>query len=170
MMNDFYLNGHERLKLEQLLAHAQDSRTVLRAYALLWLDDGEPISEVAARLSVSRQSVYNWRSRWSETSQDKADLISRLSDAPRSGRPVTATDKKVAELIDSVIESDPRELQYRSTVWTAPLLAQYLSDFHQIEVSDESIRRVIKRLRFRWKRPRHSLALRSRTWRQAKGG
>lgn len=167
-MNDFYLSSRERIELEQLLGHAQDSRVVLRAYALLWLDDGESLTEVAAHLSVSRQTVYNWHRRWSESSAE--NLINRLSDAPRSGRPVTATDQRVTQLIDAIIDSDPRELQYRSTVWTAALLVRYLSDFHQMTVSDDSIRRVIEKLRIRWKRPRHSLALRSQTWRQAKGG
>ncbi len=167
-MDDFYLSGHERIKLEQLLEHVQDSRVILRAYALLWLDDGESISEVAARLSVTRQTVYNWCRRFQESST--LDFIKRLQDAPRSGRPATATDETVAELIDSVIESDPRDLQYRSTVWTAPLLVRYLSDERKIKVSDDSVRRVIEKLHIRWKRPRHSLAFRSATWRQAKGG
>jgi len=32
------------------------------------------------------------------------------------------------------------------------------------------VRLAIQRLRIRWKRPRHTLALRPATWRQAKGG
>lgn len=168
MMNDFYLSGLERIKLEQLLEQTQDSRIIVRAYALLWLDDGESISELATRLSVSRQTVYNWYSRFEENSTE--DFITRLNDATRSGRPKTATDESIAQLIDSIIETDPRDLEYRSTVWTAPLLVRYLWDSHQIKVSDDSVRRVIQILKIRWKRPRHSLALRSLTWRQSKGG
>ncbi|MDQ3651624.1 MAG: hypothetical protein M3458_15400, partial [Acidobacteriota bacterium] len=53
---------------------------------------------------------------------------------------------------------------------TAPLLVEYLRDEHQVVVSDDSVRAAIARLRMRWKRPRHHLALRPETWRQAKGG
>jgi transposase len=167
-MNDFCLSGPERVKMENLLEYAYDSRLILRAYALLWLDDGESISEVATRLSVTRQTVYNWCNRFQARSMQ--EFIARLTDEERSGRPKTATDEVVTQLIASVIESDPRDFQYRSTVWTAPLLVQYLWDEEKIPVSDDSVRRVIARLKIKWKRPRHSLALRSEKWRQAKGG
>ena len=39
-----------------------------------------------------------------------------------------------------------------------------------IEVSRKSVGLAIARLRIRWKRPRHQLALRPETWRQSKGG
>ena len=73
-------------------------------------------------------------------------------------------------MIAEVIDTDPRNLGYHSTVWTAPLLGEYLKQVHGIEVSRKSISLAIARLRFRWKRPRHHLAQRSETWRQAKGG
>jgi transposase len=140
---------------------------VLRAYALLWLDDGEAVPEVARRLGVTRQTVYNWAARFVE----RADLAvaARAADAARSGRPPTAAGI-IDPLIDAVIERDPRDFDYRSTVWTAGLLVEYLRGEHLLAVSDDSVRLAIRRLRVRWKRPRHRLALRSATWRQAKGG
>lgn len=166
-MTDSMLSRKERAKLVDLLAHPHDARQALRAYALLWLDDGESVPEVATRLGITRQTVYNWASRF----QARADLETtlRLLDAPRCGRPCTATGV-IDPLIDAVIERDPREFAYRSTVWTAPLLVQYLRDEHQLVVSDDSVRLAIARLQVRWKRPRHQLALRPETWRQAKGG
>ena len=59
---------------------------------------------------------------------------------------------------------------YRSTVWTAALLRQYLRDVPRIEVSQRSVSRALERLGIVWKRPRDDLARRSSTWRQAKGG
>jgi hypothetical protein len=73
-------------------------------------------------------------------------------------------------LLDAVIDHSPVEYGYRATMWTAPLLGQYLSDAHGIDVCDKSIRLAIARLAVRWKRPRHQLARRPQTWRQAKGG
>ncbi len=35
-----------------------------RARAILLLDDGVPVSEVAARFAVSRQSVHAWLARY----------------------------------------------------------------------------------------------------------
>lgn len=167
-MTDFSLSSSERVTLKDLLAHTRDARLTLRIYALLWLDAGDSLAEVAARLSVTRQTVHNWVSRFQLRSTP--EFITRLADGPRGGRPRTATAATVEALIASVIERDPRELEYRATVWTAPLLAQYVCDEQQLLVSDDSVRRIIARLRLRWKRPRHNLALRSETWRQAKGG
>jgi transposase len=166
-MTDSILSHKERVSLEALIVQARDARQALRAYALLWLDDGESVPDVAQRLGVTRQTVYNWTSRFHLRAD--LDLASRLLDAPRCGRPCTAAGI-VDPLIDAVIERDPRELDYRSTVWTAPLLVRYLRDAHEIAVSDDSVRLAIARLRIRWKRPRHRLALRPLTWRQAKGG
>ncbi len=69
-----------------------------------------------------------------------------------------------------MIDLDPREFGYQSTVWTAALLVVYLSDVHHIAVSQRSVSYALERLRIVWKRPRYDLARRSRTWRQAKGG
>ena len=69
-----------------------------------------------------------------------------------------------------MIDGDPRDWGYPATVWTAPLLRQFLRDVHGLVVSDQSVRLAIARLEIRWKRPRHRLAQRLETWRQAKGG
>ena len=166
-MAEIILSGKERTSLEYVVAHAHDSRVLQRAYALLWLDDGESAADVATRLGVSRQSIYNWIDLFH--ARHDQEITSRLSDAVRSGRPRTAHGI-IDPLIDTVIESDPRDFGYRSTVWTAPLLVDYLAGMHNLVVSDDSVRLAIARLKVRWKRPRHRLALRPLTWRQSKGG
>lgn len=161
------LNSKERIMLEHIISSSLDARHLMRAYALIWLDEGESVDGIAQHLSVSRQTIYNWAIRFQQC-QD-LDLLARLSDAPRSGRPPTAKGI-IDSLIEKVISSDPRQLGYNSKVWTAPLLVYYLSAEHQIEVSSDSVSRAISRLRVKWKRPRHILARRPSTWRQAKGG
>ena len=161
------LSGRERVELEYLIAHADHARLVQRAYALLWLDDGDPIAEVAERLGVTRQSIYNWMTSWAN--RLARPTIERLADAQRSGRPATAQGI-IDPLIDAVIDRDPRSFGYRSNLWTASLLAHYLREEHRLTVSADSVHLAIGRLRVAWKRPRHHLALREPHWRQAKGG
>jgi transposase len=156
-----------RGELEGLVARTPLAQELSRALALLWIADGRPVVEVAELLRVSRQSVYNWVDRFER--RDGQDLRSRLLDAPRSGRPATASGV-IDPLIAAVIDEDPRDLGYRSTNWTAGLLVRYLKRSHGIEVSRRSVGLAIDRLGIRWKRPRHQLALRPATWRQAKGG
>jgi transposase len=166
-MVDLALSRHERAALADLAAHTDDARVLRRAQALLWLDADEGIQPIAERLGVSRQTIYNWTTRFQL--RDEMDLVQRLADAPREGRPRTVQGV-IDPLIDAVIERDPRSLGYRATAWTAPLLVEYLREAHQIEVGCTSVRAAIERLRIRWKRPRHTLALRPATWRQVKGG
>jgi transposase len=166
-MTHLQLSRKERAELEWLISHTHEARLLQRAQAVLWFVAGESVDAIALRLLVSRQSVYNWIERFQ--ARGSLPVASRLADAARGGRPRTAHGI-IDPLIDSVIERDPRELGYRSTVWTAGLLQAYLSEEHQLTVSAKSVGFAIARLRIRWKRPRHRLALRPATWRQAKGG
>ena len=166
-MTHFQLSRKEQKELEWLVGHTHDARLLQRAQAVLWFVMGESVDAIALRLLVSRQSVYNWFERFQE--RDSLPLATRLADAERSGRPRTAHGV-IDPLIDAVIDTDPRDHGFRSTVWTAGLLQAYLSEEHQIEVSSKSVSFAITRLQIRWKRPRHRLALRPQTWRQAKGG
>jgi transposase len=161
------LGARQRSDPEYLLTHTPLTPERCRAQVLLRLDEGEPVESIAESLRVSRQTISNWARRFQE--RTGLDLRERLADAPRPGRP--RTDNGVVDpLIAQVIETDPRELGYQSTVWTAPLLKQYLLDHHEIEISRKTVSRAIARLKIRWKRPRHELALRPEHWRQSKGG
>lgn len=167
MTHFFSLKRQERRFLEGFVTCPCGSRELRRAQALLWLGAGEGVEEVAARLRVSRQTVYNWRARFS--ARHELTPAARLADGERRGRPRAARGL-IEPLIAEVIEQDPREFGYRSTVWTAGLLAEYLEDSCHVQVSLRSVSYALEREQLRWKRPRHRLALRPATWRQAKGG
>jgi transposase len=166
-MTTLTLSSKERSLVENLIAHTADARVLRRAYAVLWCDGGETFPEIADQLGVSRQTVYNWIDRF--LARDGSDLLARLADGPRSGRPRTALGV-IDPLLDAVLETDPRTFGYPATAWTAPRLVHYLAQVHHLTVSCQSVRLALARLRVRWKRPRHTLALRPATWRQAKGG
>lgn len=166
-MSRLWLSDRQRGELEELVSHTPLAKERCRAQALLWIAEGSDIGEVAELLQVSRQTIYNWLSRFQERA--KLDLRARLLDAPRLGRPRAASGT-IDELVATVIDGDPRNFGYHATVWTAPLLCRYLHDHHGISVSDRTVGRAIDRLEMSWKRPRHELVLRPKTWRQSKGG
>ena len=166
-MTLFALNYRERVALEELAVHTEDTNVFCRANALLWLDAGESAEEVAERLRVSRQTVYNWAIRFQRRSE--FNISARVADGPRSGRPRTAHGI-IDPLIEELLDQNPEDFGYNSTIWTASLLAHYLLEEGGIEVSCDSVSLAIRRLRIRWKRPRHHLALCPATWQQAKGG
>src|SRR5262245_42263193 len=165
-MTPFSLTRRQRIRLRELMASAEQPRIMRRAQALLWLAQGDSPYDVAERLGVSRQTLYNWAYRFRDRSA--ADLSDRLADAPRNGRPCTAQGV-IEPLIEEVIEDDPRDWGYQATVWTASLLQCYLDEVQDIVVSRRSVSAALDRVDIHWKRPRHRLALRPETWRQAKG-
>jgi transposase len=165
-MTSIALTAHECGELEALL-HFPLGREHCRAQALLWLAQGLAVEEIADLLDVSRQTVYNWASRFQQ--RHDLDPHARLADAPRSGRPPVGQGI-LDSLIKAVIDQAPQDFGFRSAVWTAPLLCKYLDKAHRIEVSRKTVSRALDRLDLRWKRPRHQLDLRPETWRQAKGG
>lgn len=163
----FKLTKPQCQALVDLAGHTCDATTLRRAQALLWLDDGERVVEVSERLSVSRQVIYQWIALYRRDTS--VDLETQLAVGMRSGRPPTV--KGIIDpLIDEVIDHDPHTFDYNSTVWTAPLLSDYLQSQHCLSASVSSVKLAISRLGIRWKRPRHHLSLRPQTWRQAKGG
>lgn len=123
-MNEvIHLSGRQRSLLESLLRNQCGSRQYQRALGLLLLDEGGSAAEVAAELHVSRRTIYNWARRLEQRETLPVGL--RLLDDVRSGRPPTARGI-IDPLIEAVIDEDPRDHGYNSTVWTAALLRLYL--------------------------------------------
>lgn len=105
----------------------------------------------AARMTASSQSaVYQWVAWYLR--QHRAEI---LADLPRSGRPPAAravTDARIKR----ELARDPLRLGYKALDWTAPLLASHLSARYGAEISADTLRRRMRRMGLRWKRPRHA--------------
>ncbi|WZO97514.1 helix-turn-helix domain-containing protein [Isosphaeraceae bacterium EP7] len=126
---------------------------------------GPRFRPAAARLGVSRSTVYNWAGRFAK----ERDPSPSLGDRPRAGRPPAAR-RAAEELAEAALGTDPRAAGYRHTNWTVPLLLAHLNRASGQQASGTTMRRALHGLGYRWKRPRFVLSRRSPTWRQAKGG
>lgn len=160
------LTYEERSALEAVLGANASGKEFQRAQALMLLDESESVADIAALLRVLRQTIYNWVERFQV--RRTRTVPERLCDAPRTGRPATVGEI-IDELLDELLDTDPREFGYRSTVWTAALFQAYLSEHFGLPASARSVQYALQRLGVRWKRPRHTLALRAPHWQQAKG-
>jgi Homeodomain-like domain len=76
-MGKIKLDEREVAQLEIVLKTTDDVRQLQRAQALLWLSEGDRVSEVAERLRVDRRTVYNWASRFEQRIDNSADAASR---------------------------------------------------------------------------------------------
>lgn len=161
------LNPGERKVLRQLARSSSNAREVRRAQALVWLHAGENIAQVAHRLGMSRQGVYQLVGRY--RSRRRGLVRERVRDRPHPGRPAHKL-KLVVRVIRPVLSRDPRRYGYRARLWTVPLWCRYVERRTGMRVSPHTVRRGLRILRQRYKRPRYVQARRSPTWRQAKGG
>lgn len=154
-MSVVMLSPQERTALEQVVSSAVFMPGARRAQALLWLAEGKSMQEVASRLSVSRQTVYNWTASLQLRRRD-TDIVTCLTDKPRSGRPsyrprvAMVSPQAIDSLIVSALGHAPRECGYRALLWTAKLLRQYLQDAHHVQVTIASVRAALARLEAPW--------------------
>ena len=109
------LRDDDRSTLEQLLSHGTlSARKFKRAAALLELDRGKTLRQVAATLSITYPTVAAWRDGYT------ASGLTCLADAPRSGRPIEIDGAQRAK-ITALACSDAPEGHDR---WTLRLLAE----------------------------------------------
>lgn len=151
-MHEFALNARERRRLREGLARCRDARLYQRILALLEVDAGLPVAQVARRLGVARQSVHNWLRAYRELPRWES-----LRDRPRSGRP-SVLDERLREELRVLIDQSPRDLGYLANTWTVPLLREHLRHVHGQECAARTVRRELHAMGYTWKRARYTLA------------
>jgi transposase len=137
---------------------------VKRAVALRALESGGTITEAAVKAEVSPASLYRWVAQFFST-RDKDDC--GLADKKRS-LPQRKRDLAKGRL-ETLMKQGTQAFGYRYADWTVGLLQAHLQG-EGIEVSVDTVRRALRGLGYRWKRPRFVLVRQSPTWRQEKGG
>jgi len=160
---DLGLTGHDRRRLVKALHQAQEVKVYQRIQAVLLIAQGYSIDEVARIIGGQRRSVYNWMHRYLDHHR-----VADLYDAPRAGRPPTAA-QITKERILRELARDPLKLGYNTTVWTVALLASHLSQRYHSQITPRTLRRRMKEVGLRWKRPRHVYATKDPHRAQKKG-
>jgi transposase len=150
-MSIVQLTPGQRRKLRTQLRRARDARYFRRLLALLELDRGKSVAEVAGSLGVTRQSVYHWACSFAAR-PDPATLRDRYG----VGRPTTWSDHLEALLL-AALQRRPDELGYAGVTWTLPLFQEHLYRQGGVWLSDDTIRRRLDRLGYVWKRYRYVL-------------
>jgi transposase len=150
-MTSVQLTSAQRRQLQEQLREAEDARYHRRLLALLALDEGDAVAEVAERLGVTRQSIYNWARLYEAEGSAAA-----LQDHYGGGRPSVWTDERQALLV-AALRQRPDQLGYPGPNWTVPLLQAYVERVGGLQVSEDTLRRQLQRLDYVWKRFRHRL-------------
>ena len=109
------LSATDRATLERLLSQGTlPARKFKRATALLELDRGKTLRQVAATLSVTYPTVAAWRDGYDATG------LTCLDDAPRAGRPIAIDGTQRAKITALACSAAPEGHDR----WTLRLLAE----------------------------------------------
>lgn len=131
------------------MAQVADKRTYIRMRAVLLWCEGKAMKEIAALLSKTRQIVHQWVGVFLA----KHDPFS-LCERKRSGRP-HAAGSITPERILAALRTEPRRAGYRVNAWTVKALADYLNKRYQAGITSITLRRRMKQIGLRYKRPRY---------------
>jgi transposase len=143
------LSDTERAALATAVAGERRVRRWRRYQAVLLVADGQRPEEAAASLGCSRASVYNWLAAWRE------EGLAGLVEAPHP-QPILAHTAPLERLLNGLLADDPQRHGHHATGWTIALLhgeAQRAG----VAVSEHTVRRAVRRLGWRWKRPKYVL-------------
>src|SRR5436305_9059379 len=149
---DWGLDGRDAHRLAAAMRRTSSLPHYRRLQAVMLVARGWDVGEAARATAMTRWAVYKWVGRYAR-SRRPGDL----ADAPRSGRPRAAGAVTDARIVREY-GRDPLRLGYMSTDWTVPLLAGHLSRKYGCAVAPRTLRRRMKALGLRWKRPRHVFA------------
>lgn len=147
---NYQLDEQQIQAVEEAQKHGISAQIRLRATGIRLLHQGRKPNEVAEILNVSLATVYNWHERF------RAGGVASLADDPRSGRPQSAT-PEYCQTLEQVLESDPDKFGYDFTTWTIPRLLAHMQKATGISLSDDTLRAVLTRFDFVYRRPKHDL-------------
>lgn len=103
------LSEAERLQLEQMRgSRSLPAGIVRRARGILLSAGGASNQAVARELGVSTASVTYWQKRFA------AERLAGLQDLPKSGRPRTHDDERIAGLLNKVLQQRPKHATHWS--------------------------------------------------------
>lgn len=139
----------ERKRLSRAVAQAVEARSLRRFQAVLFVAEGRSFAEAAHLCGLSLRSVYRL-----VTSYLHSHAVEVLHEGPHTGRPPDAPALTPQRILQE-LRRRPSPLGYRTNVWTVELLAIHLSQKYECSIAPWTLRRRMKRMGLRCKRPRY---------------
>lgn len=131
--------------LERLYRQSRHHRVRQRAHCLLLRSQGLKPTDLSKIFPVSEKTLYNWFNAWN------ASGLVGLYDRRGRGRPQKLTDEQKAQ-IKAWVSASPRQLK---------TIVQKVKETWDIEVSIDTLKRVLKAAGMRWRRLRRVAAKRA---------
>jgi transposase len=147
------LRGAERAQLETSL-RAASAFTVRRAQLVLLSAAGRPPRAIAQGLCCAVQTVRN-----AIRACNCRGLAALCAGSPRPKSAAPVLDQAALERLRAILHQSPRAFGHARSTWTLALLAQVVhgQGLSTTVLSQETIRRALRRLEVGWKRAKRWL-------------
>jgi putative transposase len=141
------LHGSQREKLLEWYRRSDNPQVRLRAHILLLLADGYPWAMITAVLYCSSRTIALWKKRFADGG------IEALLGEER-GRPPILSWHLAATAAGWVRHYFPGDFGFLRSRWCCRTIVVLLLELHQVQVSQESVRRWLHEAGLVWRRPR----------------
>jgi transposase len=139
------LDDEARMALERLRRRAV-GRVSQRAHMVLLSARGYSVTQIAEIFAVGEDVVRTWLHRFQQAGP------AGLADRPRPGRP--PKDRLARHIVDAQASNSPSCNGLVQSCWTVGLLAAFLATRFHLVFAPCSVRRYLKLMGWRWRRPR----------------
>jgi len=143
------LSEAERAALQQGVRR-EVGRVSERMRAVLLSARGYAVPQIAGIFECDEATVREWITRF------EAGGVGGLRDRPKSGRRPRAT-PAVRDTLAHAVDAGPEGVGQPGGVWTAVTLRRYLALTAHVTLSAAHVRRLLRVLGFRWRRPQLAL-------------
>jgi transposase len=151
------LREKERLRIQKAAHSSSDPKMRERCRAILWSEEGKTTGEIGRLLDIATTTPMRWIKDYLRFGF--ASLIPGKS----PGRP-RMVDAEGEAVLSAAVRKNPRDLGYSFTRWTTATLAEHLRSMIHAPVSPNAVGSALKRLCFRYKRPKLSLKHKQKPW------
>jgi transposase len=135
------LNEDQISQLNDLIKNSSSARVRMRAHSVLLSSEGYGIDEIAHIYQADRDSVSSLIDRWEQSGTEG------LYDKPRSGKPPALNESEIG-VVRELIKEHPHSPKI--------ILAKISEKIGKI-ISISTLKRIVKKSDFRWKRMRKSV-------------
>jgi putative transposase len=147
MTRSVTLDARQRQALLDRYRKDSDPEVRFRAHLLLLLADGHTWATVAMLLFCSSRTIDRWVKRF------QAEGVEGLA-GHKPGRPFRFAAEWIAVVVEWVTQKAPRDFGFLRSRWCCEAVAILMLEFHQVEVSRETVRRWLHRGNLVYRRPR----------------
>ena len=142
------LKAKERAELSRILHSREDGRVVRRAQMILQSAQGIHVPTIASAWDTTVQTVLKTIHRFN------AEGLASLTDRPRSGRPVKATEQYI-EVLKQAVQCSPRDLGYPFSSWTLNRLREHVGHETGVLLNPRYLSSLMGKHGIVYRRPKH---------------